>query len=675
MRRYALIVLLALIVTTGASGAGSPPARILFETFEYKGGDAPYGLGTATTDGTGFVDLTAAVVRDHHAAFQGSWSPDGTKIAFALYRTQTTSSLSSAGEIWTVDAAGSNPAQLTHDATVGGVSNTAPLWSPDGSRIAWLKESPKGSDVWTMRADGSVQRAVTADGAVGIHNTELAWSNDGRLTWIKRTGTDVTAADGDVWLARGDGSAARAVTSSHRVALGPYWQPGGALVLYAEGAPDSVLHLVDPSVGPPGMTIPVPGGSSRPTWSSNGSQLAWGDGRGLHIATATGQSRIVTPMLAYGVKWSPDDRKLAFVHNQNLQGGRSECSCASVYVVDAAGGTPRIVSGTEGVPDLGWYDPVWWPDSARLSVGGEWGILNVNADGTCRRSFNPTNSSISGPLLWQPGATTLPPVPQCVALQGRTLAVDETAPVGRPPRVSFTVTNLGNATAHEVTVVGLSTSGTVSTTTPGCTGGATLHCALGSLDGLASSSPIEVDVSGAKPGMLKLSFLVASAEAKAPTVALGVSLLPCAVAGTAGGDRITGTPGRDTICGFGGEDVISGLGGNDWIDGGTESDTIHGGAGNDVIVDDLGHDRLYGDAGNDVIDGGNGPDTIYGGSGNDRLRGGLYPDRLFGGPGDDWIDANDGYHDYVDCGPGYDTVVTNLGAPDTIKNCERVIRR
>jgi hypothetical protein len=459
---------------------------------------------------------------------------------------------------------------------------------------------------------------------------------------------------------------------------GPYWQPGGSLLLYVEGAgSDYGLHVVDPSAGQPGVTIPSIGPPSPPQWSSSGSELAWSDGGGVRVATATGQSRVVTPMFAYAVRWSPDERKLAFAHNQNLQTGRLECGCASVYVVDAAGGAPRIVSGTEGVPDIGWYDPLWWPDSARLSIGGEWGVVNVNADGTCRRSFDPTNSTISGPLLWQPGATTLPPVPQCVALQGRTLAVDETAPVGHPPRVSFTATNLGNATAHEVTVVGLTTSGTISTTTPGCMGGATLHCALGSLNGLASSSTIEADVSGAKPGMLKLSFLVASAEAIAPTVAVSVSLLPCAVAGTAAGDRITGTPERDTICGFGGYDVINSLGANDWIDGGTEADTVHGGPGDDTIHGEYGPDVLYGDAGNDTITGGVGTDTIYGGAGNDHISGGLFADHLLGGPGNDFIDARDGYRDFVDCGPGNDTVAvsTSLQPGDQVRNCEHVIRR
>jgi Tol biopolymer transport system component len=674
MRRYALIVVLALVVTTAASGAGARPGRILFETFPFQGFDAPYGVAAANTDGTGLVDLTAAVVRDHHAAAQGAWSPDGTKVAFALYRTHTNTSLSSAGEIWTVDADGSNPTQLTHDGTEGGVSNTAPLWSPDGSRIAWLKQSGKGSDVWTMRSDGSTQRAVTTDGAAGAHNTGLAWSGDDRLGWLKRAGTDLTAADANLWLANGDGSGARALTSSARVMTGPYWQPGGSLLLYVEGGSDYVLHVVDPSVGPPGVTIPAIGAPSPPQWSSSGSQIAWGDGGGVRVATAAGQSRIVTPMFAYGVQWSPDERKLAFAHGQNLQVGRYVCGCTSVYVVDAAGGTPRIVSGTEGVPDIGWYDPLWWPDSARLSIGGEWGIENVNADGTCLRLFpGPASVSIANPS-WQPGAASLPPVPRCIDLESTGGFIAETAPVGDPPRVGVTVTNRGNAPATEVSLVVYPSSGSVTSTTPVCTGGTTLDCTLGSLAGL-SSVTADVEAATTKAGPFTLTMVVSSAEQRAVRSTTSIGLLPCATVGTKASESIVGTQRRDSICGFAGDDRIDGMGGNDWIDGGIGHDTVYGGAGNDVIFGRLGHDHLSGGTGNDSLDGGNGPDVIDGGPGNDHLTGGLYPDRLIGGPGNDFIDAADGYDDNVDCGPGFDTVVVLRSTQDRLQGCERVIRR
>jgi Ca2+-binding RTX toxin-like protein len=680
------LLVLALVLAASASAGEGPTARILFETFPSRGGDTPYGLGLAAADGTAFVDVTSSVVRDHHAALEPAWSPNGSAVAFTLYRSHENSSGYSAGEIDVVDAAETSVRQLTGDATDSGTSNETPVWSPDGSRIAWLKWRGKGSDVWVMNADGGAQHAITTDGATGAANTNVAWSPDGeRLAWLKRVGsTEVWRPNGNVWLAGADGLGARAVTSSSLVLRGPLWQPGGLLLLYGEGARMTKLHLVDPAIGPPGVLIDSAGYTNAsvepygddPAWSPSGDRIAWGDQAGVEVATASGVARRVAAMTAYGVSWSPDESKLAFVHDQGLQEGRYVCGCASVYVVETAGSTPRIVSGREGSPDLGWFSPLWWPDSARLSIGGEWGIVNVNADGTCLRAFpNGSGQSIGGPLSWQPGSAALPSLPQCVALEGTGWFGVDVAPFGAVPHVQFTVTNRGNATGTELTVIGVPSSGTVATTTPGCTGGDTLRCTLGSLAGLASVK-IGMDVSYAKPGNFRLAVTMSVAEQQPVRVALPLRLLPCTTAGTDSDNVIVGTAGRDTICGFGGDDLIRGLAGNDWIDGGSGYDIVHGGAGDDVIVDDLGHDRLYGDAGNDVISGGNGPDEIYGGPGNDRLSGGLYPDRLFGGAGDDFINAADGYRDYVDCGPGNDTVVTGssyLG--DRIKNCEHVIKR
>ena len=37
-----------------------------------------------------------------------------------------------------------------------------PAWSPDGSRIAFTSTRAGSSDIWTMAADGSDQRRLTA---------------------------------------------------------------------------------------------------------------------------------------------------------------------------------------------------------------------------------------------------------------------------------------------------------------------------------------------------------------------------------------------------------------------------------------------------------------------------------------------------------------------------------
>ena len=64
--------------------------------------------------------------------------------------------------------------------------------------------------------------------------------------------------------------------------------------------------------------------------------------------------------------------------------------------------------------------------------------------------------------------------------------------------------------------------------------------------------------------------------------------------------------------------------------------------------------------------------NLRGGKGNDKIKapaGHGYND-IFGEDGDDVIDAKNGAPDYIDCGPGKDTVSYDV-ALDGIANCEK----
>jgi Tol biopolymer transport system component len=80
------------------------------------------------------------------------------------------------------------------------------------------------------------------------------------------------------------------------------------------------------------------------------------------------------------------------------------------------------------------------------------------------------------------------------------------------------------------------------------------------------------------------------------------------IRGTPGADTVSAGPGDDVFCGLGGADVFEGGLGKDWADGG---------------------------AGPDRLDGGRGADRLKGAKGADRLNGGRADDVCLGGPGDD----------------------------------------
>jgi TolB protein len=123
-----------------------------------------------------------------------SWSPDGTRIAFARINPAQYNPLLGqyASDIYVAAADGSDPTNLT-GTTSAFTSYSAPAWSPDGTRIACWKMMPGGafpvtvSALVIMRADGSGQSAMVGDGVV--HSTPV-WSPDARtVAFSHRTGS------------------------------------------------------------------------------------------------------------------------------------------------------------------------------------------------------------------------------------------------------------------------------------------------------------------------------------------------------------------------------------------------------------------------------------------------------------------------------------------------------
>jgi Tol biopolymer transport system component len=85
-----------------------------------------------------------------------AWSPNGRTIAFTRYIQGTADA-----HVWTVRPNGTGLRQLTPL-----LAFQPPSWSPDGRRLAvTIQRRGRGTDIATIRADGSGLRVLTHSGS------------------------------------------------------------------------------------------------------------------------------------------------------------------------------------------------------------------------------------------------------------------------------------------------------------------------------------------------------------------------------------------------------------------------------------------------------------------------------------------------------------------------------
>ncbi len=93
--------------------------------------------------------------------FQPAWSPDGEKLTFASERGDTRGR----SHIWIAPVSEGKPAGPPIRITSDTMYAIGPVWSPDGTRIAYLGEIEGSSEVWIVPADGRTPGKQITSGA------------------------------------------------------------------------------------------------------------------------------------------------------------------------------------------------------------------------------------------------------------------------------------------------------------------------------------------------------------------------------------------------------------------------------------------------------------------------------------------------------------------------------
>jgi tricorn protease len=149
-----------------------------------------------------------------------SLSPDHKEIAFV-----------SGGDIWTVPFSGGEARLLvSHPAT-----ESRPLWSPDGSRLAFISNRTGNGDVYVLTlATGELKRITFDD----INDQLDGWSRDGKWLYFSSVSRDISGMS-DVFRVRAEGGTPMQVAADRYAA--EYWAAaapdGSTLAITARGLP------------------------------------------------------------------------------------------------------------------------------------------------------------------------------------------------------------------------------------------------------------------------------------------------------------------------------------------------------------------------------------------------------------------------------------------------------
>ena len=251
-----------------------------------------------------------------------------------------------------------------------------PAVAPDGRRVAFLRETQEGRDIYILDPVTRIESRLTRD----RHRISgLTWAADGKALIMSSPRSGVEAL---YRIGFADGAIVR-IANTGDGAMYPMANQAG--LVYSQAHDDSNIYRAQlrdgRAVGSVRPIIASSRADGAPHISPDGRRIAFmstrGGGADVWVAAADGSGprRVTTFPAASGPRWSPDGRWIA------VGGLAKGLVRPDIWIVDPTGSTPRRLTTDPS------YERVlsWAADGKSLYVisdrTGLWEVWNVPIDG------------------------------------------------------------------------------------------------------------------------------------------------------------------------------------------------------------------------------------------------------------------------------------------------------